>query len=467
MIEAGTSPRVAVIGGGISGLAAAYRLSTSGLSVTLIEKSAHLGGKVITELIDGFVIERGPDSFVAGKGTVIELATELGIADRIISTRPEHHGSYVWSRGRLHPLPAGLLLMAPARLGPLFGSSLLSWRGKLRAAAELLIPRGQPDGDESLESFVVRRLGREVLDRIAEPLIAGIHAAEPASMSLEASFPRFLEMERDHRSLILAARALSKRAGNAINSHFASFRGGMGELTAALIGSLQRAEQRIGVAVNRIRMRSATGFLLDLTDGTQLEAEGVVLATPARDTASLLEEISPPAREAIVGIRQVSTTAVTLGYRSDQIPALRGTGFVVPTVEGRKLMGVSYLSQKWEERVPSEEFVLLRAFLRRGPTAGYQPNEVAQAELADLVGIRAHPIIERIHHWEDGLHQYALGHRERVARAEGYLRAIPGFALAGAAFHGIGLNECLASGRRAADQIATTLKGRAHTAVSH
>jgi oxygen-dependent protoporphyrinogen oxidase len=466
MIETGTNPRVVVVGGGISGLAAAHRLSTSGWSVTLIEKSAQLGGKVITELIDGFVIERGPDSFVAGKGTVIELAKELGIADRIISTRPEHHGSYVWSRGRLHPLPAGLLLMAPARLGPLFGSSLLSWRGRLRAAAELLIPRGQPDGDESLESFVVRRLGREVLDRIAEPLIAGIHAAEPASMSLQASFPRFLEMERDHRSLILAARALSKRVGTTTHSHFASFRGGMGELTAALIRSLGRADQRTGVGVNRIRMRSATGFLLDLSDGTQLEAEGIVLATPARDTASLLKGISPPARDAIIEIRQVSTTSVTLGFRSDQIPILRGSGFVVPTVEGRRLMGVSYMSQKWEERAPSEQFVLLRAFLRPGPSA-QQPTEVARAELSDLVGIQAQPILEKTHHWESGLHQYTLGHRDRVARAEGYLGAIPGLALAGAAFHGIGLNECIASGRRAADHIAMTVKGPVQAAVSH
>ncbi|HKZ20041.1 MAG TPA: protoporphyrinogen oxidase [Acidimicrobiia bacterium] len=462
MIEAGANPRVVVIGGGISGLAAAHRLSTAGLSVALIEKSAELGGKVITEHIDGFVIEGGPDSFVAGKGTVIELATELGIADRIISSRPEHQDSYVWSRGRFHRLPAGLLLMAPARLGPLFGSSLLSWRGKLRAAADLLIPRGQPEGDESLESFVVRRLGREVLDRIAEPLIAGIHAAEPASMSLEASFPRFLEMERDHRSLILAARALSKRAGTTIKSHFASFRGGMGDLTAALIGSLQGADQRMGVAVNRIRMRSAIGFLLDLTDGTQLEAEAIVLATPAEDSAALLGEVAPRASEAIAGIRQVATTAVTLAYRSEQIPVVRGSGFVVPALEGRRLMGVSYLSQKWQARVPSEQFVLLRAFLRRG-LSDQQPTEVAQAELADLVGIRTQPILEKTHHWASGLHQYTLGHRQRVARAEGHLRAIPGLALAGAAFHGIGLNECIASGRRAADLVAATIKGGART----
>jgi oxygen-dependent protoporphyrinogen oxidase len=465
MIEQSANSRVAVIGGGISGLAAAHRLSNLGLSVTLVERSEQLGGKITTEQLDGFVIEGGPDSVVAAKGTVIELATELGIADRIISNRPEHSGSYVWSRGRLHRLPAGLLLMAPSRLGPLFASSLLSWRGKIRAAAELLIPRGQTHGDESLESFVVRRLGREVLDRIAEPLIAGIHAAEPASMSLEASFPRFLEMEREHRSLILAARAMSKKVESA-TSHFASFQRGMGELTTALIGSLHRVDQRLMVTVDRISTRSPE-FLLDLSDGTQLEAQGIVLATSARDAAVLLGEIAPNAGEAIAGIRQVSTTAVTLAYRSEQNPVLKGSGFVVPAMEGRRLTGVSYLSQKWEGRVPSEQFVLLRAFLRRGATDREDPTTVARDELADSVGIRAHPVLEKIHHWEGGLHQYALGHRDRVARAEDGLRKFPGIALAGAAFYGIGLNECIASGQRAADRIAETVKTSARTMVGH
>lgn len=462
MTDSNTIPRVVVVGGGISGLAAAHRLSTSGLSVTLVEKSEQLGGKVITDRIDGFVIERGPDSFVAGKRTVIELATELGIAGRIISTRSEQWGSYVWSRGRLHPLPAGLLLMAPSRLRPLFGSSLLSWRGKFRAAADLLVPRRRAGGDESLESFVVRRLGREVLDRIAEPLIAGIHAADPATMSLEASFPRFLEMERDHRSLILAARAASKRTGTPNSSHFASFQTGMGELTAALISSL--ADPRTRVAVRRLRARGADGFILDLSDGSQLEAEGVVLATPARETASLLGEVAPKPSDAVASIRQVSTTAVTLAYRSDQIPVLSGSGFVVPAVEGRRVMGVSFLSQKWGGRVPSEQFALLRAFLRRGDRN--QPAEIVKKELAELVGIRAQPILEKVHTWEGGLHQYSLGHRDRVAGAEDGLGEFPGLALAGAAFHGIGLNECIASGRRAADHIAAQIRLRPRTVVS-
>lgn len=465
MLETGAKPRVVVIGGGISGLAAAHRLSTSGLSVTLVEKNRQLGGKVVTEHVDGFLIERGPDSFVAGKGTVIELATGLGIAPRIISSRPEYRGSYVWSRGRLHPLPEGLLLMAPSRLGPLFRSSLLSWRGKVRAAADLLVPRRQAEGDESLESFVVRRLGREVLDLIAEPLIAGIHAAEPATMSLRASFPRFLEMERKHRSLILAARAAESKPAASGSSHFASFKDGMGELTQALVKDLQGVDVRTGVHVTRLRPTGAS-HLLDLSDGTHLDAAGVILAAPSRDSAKLLGEASPTAAASIAEIHQVSTTAITLGYRKDQIPPLLGSGFVVPTTEARRIMGVSYLSQKWEGRVPTEEFALIRAFVRRDAEPD-RLTESVMGDLADLVGITGSPKLRRVHRWEDGLHQYTLGHLERVARAEQALFEGPPLALAGAAFHGIGLNECIASGQRAADHIAAMVKPHVGTAVSY
>ncbi|MGH8959506.1 MAG: protoporphyrinogen oxidase [Acidimicrobiia bacterium] len=464
MLEASTNPRVVVIGGGISGLAAAHRLSSSGLSVTLVEKNELLGGKVVTDQVDGFLIERGPDSFVAGKGTVIELAAELGIAHRIISSRPEHRGSYVWSRGRLHPLPEGLLLMAPSRLGPLFGSSLLSWRGKLRAAADLLIPRRLAEGDESLESFVVRRLGREVLDRIAEPLIAGIHAAEPATMSLRASFPRFLEMEREHRSLILAARAAGSKRARSSYSHFASFKNGMGELTQALVKALEDIDLRTGVHVTRLRS-TGIGHLLDLSDGTHLDAAGVILAAPARDSAELLGETSSTAAVAIAQIQQISTTAITLGYRKAQIPRLLGSGFVVPGSESQRIMGVSYLSQKWERRVPSEEFALLRTFIRRGAAELDRLGESVMSDLADLVGIVASPVLQKVHRWEGGLHQYTLGHLEHVARAEQALVNGPPLALAGAAFHGIGLNECIASGQRAADHIEAMVKAR--TAVTY
>ncbi|MEX2623214.1 MAG: protoporphyrinogen oxidase [Acidimicrobiia bacterium] len=464
MVDLGAAPTVAVVGGGLSGLVAAYQLNKAGVRVTVVDKAPHLGGKVVTELVDGFLLEGGPDSFVAGKGSVIQLADELGLTNRIISSQPEHRGSYVWWRGHMHPLPEGLLLMAPSRILPLFQSSLLSWKGKLRVLADLVVPRQRREADESLESFVVRRLGREVLERIAEPLIAGIHAAEPSTMSLMASFPRFLQMEREHRSLILAARsAASKAAPGNGHSYFASFKGGMGELPSALIGALKDVAIRLGMAVTRLTAAEGGGYRLVFEDGTEIKFQGVILATPARETARLLSELAPKAAEAIAGIHQVATATVTLAYRFDEIPELLGSGFVVPSVEGRRIMGVSYLSQKWQGRVPNQQFALLRAFVGG---ANYQELALAgeeqllavvREELAELIGVTSQPVLTRTQSWEGGLHQYTLGHLDRVARAESALAPYPGLALAGAAFHGIGLNECVESGRRAAVAVFSAL----------
>lgn len=458
---------VIVVGGGISGLASAQRMRAAGARVTLVEKSRHLGGMIQTERQDGFTVEGGPDSFVVGKGSVMALADELGLTDRVISSRPEHKGSFVWWDGRLHALPGGLLLMAPSRLGPLFGSSLLSWRGKLRVLADLVLPRAANEADESLESFVVRRLGREVLERIAEPLIAGIHAAEPATMSLRASFPRFLEMERRHRSLILAARsAASARGAENGLSYFASFKGGMGELTDALVGELSDVDVMTGVAATRLSFEGQNGYRLRLNDGNEMLARGVVLATPAPITGELLSETAPEAALAVASIRQVSTATVTLGYRSEDLPPLTGSGFVVPSATQRRIMGVSYSSQKWEGRVPSSDFTLLRAFVggRHGQQLARGGTEtlakVVTEELEAILGIRAEPVFVRCHSWVEGLHQYTLGHLERVARAEAALTTRRGLALAGAGFHGIGLNECIDSGRAAADSVLSAIGDR-------
>ncbi|HKY49075.1 MAG TPA: protoporphyrinogen oxidase [Acidimicrobiia bacterium] len=459
-------PTVAVIGGGISGLTAAHRLVTAAaarrLNVTLIERAPRLGGKVVTEHTGGFLIEGGPDSFVTVKGSVLQLAGELGISDRVISSRPEHRGAYVWSRGRLHPIPDGLLLMAPSRLVPILRSSVLSWRGKLRVLGDLFIPRGQNE-DESLETFVVRRLGREMLERIAEPLVAGIHAAEPATMSLAASFPRFLDMERHHRSLILAARARAGGSGPATEggfSYFASFRDGMGQLSDALTQALVGIDIKTGCGVTRLnRTNSGRGFQLTLDDGSQVQARGVILATPARETAALLSGLVPAASALVAEVKQVATATVTLVYRASDVPDLTGSGFVVPAVERRRIMGASYLSRKWVGRVPDPNLEMVRVFI-----GGLQGQElalsseasliaVAREELAAILGLTADPVHATTRQWDGGLHQYALGHLERLRRIETALARYPALRVAGAGFYGIGLNECVNSGRTAADAV--------------
>lgn len=455
---------VVVVGGGISGLVAARRLDQAGARVILLEKSHRLGGLVVTDRDEGFVIEGGADSFVAGKGSVLELAAELGLDAKVVSSRPEHRGSHVWWEGELRPLPGGLLLMVPSRIRSILGSPLLSWRGKTRALADLVLPRSTRDGDESLESFVTHRLGREVLDRIAEPLIAGIHAAEPDTMSLQASFPRLLEMERTHRSLILAARSAASRSAPANGlSHFASFESGMGELLSALVASLAGLDLRTGIRAIDLGVKADGGYRVGLSDGTVLTTDSVVLATPARVTAELLINLAPEAAVALSGIRQVPTASVTLAYEAEDLPPLAGSGFVVPSVQERRITGVSYLSQKWEGRVPDRRFVLLRVFVggrhgRRLARSGEDTlRAVVRDELENMVGITATPLRTWVRVWEEGLHQYTLGHLDRVAAAERALSARPGLALAGAAFHGIGLNECIESGNRAAEAVLDSM----------
>lgn len=444
-----------VVGGGITGLVAAHQLGAAGARVILVEAGHRLGGMVRTDHNDGFVVETGPDSFVTAKESVLRLCDELGIGDEVMSSRPEHRGSYVWWDGRLHPLPGGFLLMVPTRLRALLASSLLSARGKTRALADLVIPRGAGGDDESLESFVTRRLGREVLDRVAEPLVAGIHAAAPETMSLRASFPRFLEMEEAHRSLILAARALPPTSSPQGLSYFATLRHGMGRLVDGLVAAMEGVEIRTGSEVVAIE-RDGPRHRLILADGV-LTTSNVIVAVPAPVATNLLSDVAPAASAALEPIDQVPGASVTLAYPKEVLPPLPGSGFVVPTAQHRRISGVSFLHQKWEGRVPDDGYGLIRVFVR-------DPHDrlesVAREELGQMIDITAAPIRSWESRWERGLHRYTVGHLERVAEAESRLG--PGLHLAGAGFHGIGLNECVDSGMRAAVEVLDNLS----TAVS-
>jgi len=442
---------VAVIGGGIAGMAAAYRLQQAGADVVLLEKQGRLGGIVETTIDDGFLVEGGPDSFVTAKGSVLELATELGIEDLVIPSNPEVQGSYVWWDGRLHPLPGGLMLMVPSRLGPFLKSTLLSWRGKTQALKDLVVPRSADSGDESLASFVRRRLGSELLDRIAEPLVAGIHAADPETMSLRASFPRFLDMEAKHRSLILAARRSSRPDSNEGTSHFSSFRFGMGQLADALISATDRVEVRTDADVVGIEMARG-GYVVTLNDGTPITTRGIVLAVPAPTASRLLQPLSHGVAGQLSGIDQVANQSVTFAFVTDQLPPLPGTGLVVPSGRGLRIRGVSYLSRKWAGRVPDDEFALLRVYLPAGRVE-HDPIDTARAELSATIGVEAEPIRSWVRTHRQGLHRYTLGHVDRITQAEDGLAATPGIALAGAGFYGVGLNECIASGKTAADSL--------------
>ncbi|MCL6522849.1 MAG: protoporphyrinogen oxidase, partial [Firmicutes bacterium] len=340
--------RAVVVGGGVAGLAAALELRARGLEVLLLEAGPRLGGKVRSERVDGFLLEYGPDSFVTYKPGVVEMARRLGLEGRMIPTEPGP-GSFIWSRGRLEPVPAGLDLMVPADLRQLLATRLLSWPGKLRALADLVVPPRAGGGDESLESFVVRRLGREVLERLAEPLIAGIHGAPPERMSLLAAFPRYAEMEREAGGLIRAvtARRRAARAAGAgrgdgaappagangaapgpRRTFFMSFDEGMGTLVEAMAAALAEAgvPARLGEAVEALEPApGGRGYRLHLAGGERLEAEGVVVAVPAPSAAALLERLDAELAELLGAIESTPVAVVNLAYRQEAFPEpLRG-----------------------------------------------------------------------------------------------------------------------------------------------
>ncbi|MDI3299597.1 MAG: protoporphyrinogen oxidase [Bacillota bacterium] len=490
-------PRAAVVGGGVAGLAAALELRALGLQVVLLERAGRLGGKVRSERVEGFLVEYGPDSFVTYKPGVVEMARRLGLEGRMIPTEPGP-GSFIWSRGRLEPVPAGLDLMVPADLRELLATRLLSWRGKLRALADLVIPPRSGDDDESLESFVLRRLGREVLERLAEPLIAGIHGAPPERMSLRAAFPRYAEMEREQGSLIRAAlarrRQADRQAGRRVQAtaapgggggpdprrtFFMSFDEGMGTLATTLAEALAEVgvDLRPGSEVEAVEEAAPLagarrGYRLRLAGGETLEAEGVVVATPAGAVARLLAGLDPGLAELAGQIGSTPVAVVNLAYREEAFPEPpRGSGFVVPAVERRRISGVTYASNKFRGRAPAGT-VLLRVFLggSADPSQALRPEAelvaTARAELEAMLGLRGQPLLARAAAWREGLPAYTVGHLERVAAIERRLEERPGLALAGASYRGIGVPDCIASGLEAARRVAAGLAGGGRARLS-
>lgn len=457
--------RIAVVGGGIAGLAVAYYLRQGAnqegipIEIYLLEKEERLGGVILTERVEGFLIEGGPDCLLAEKPWALELAQQIGIGQRVIGTLKGNEGTYVLWRGRLHRLPEGFVLLAPTSFTSLLRWSLISPWGKLRVALEPFLPRGPQGEDESLADFVSRRLGREVLEKVAEPLVAGIHGGAPEELSLRSTFPRLLEMERRHRSLILGLRRRKGRSG--LPSPFVSFRDGMGELVEALEGALE------GVVVRRrcevLGVEKGDGFCLRLR-GEGLRADALILATPSYVSAQLLESFSPELSALLERIPYVSSATLSLAYEAEGVaPLLRGYGFVVPRREGRRLMAVTFSSQKFLGRAP-EGKVLLRAFVGGARDRGVLELgdrdilALVRRELEEILGIRAEPLLWRLYRWPRALAQYRVGHGELLAGIEAKVSEVPGLFLAGAAYHGIGVGDCVRSGREAAQRALDFLR---------
>ncbi len=481
--------RIIIIGGGITGLAAAHRLSELSkatlreFDVTVLEASSRLGGTIRTENLDEFVLEHGPDSFISEKPEALELVRRLGLESQLIETNQDYRRSFIVRNGRLRPVPTGFQLLGPARLWPFVTSDIFSWTGKARMAMDLLLPRGNPDQDidESLAQFVRRRLGREALERMAQPMVAGIYTADPERLSLRATMPRFLEMERTDRSVILA---LLKRAGTqnkaetngtsgARYSLFLSFDRGMQTLIDELSLRLSRASVQLNAKVASLQLdRNSGSWLVNTESGVSINADAVCLALPTYAAAQLLQETDSKLSEELESISYASTATVNLAYRRIDIPHhLEGFGFVVPFIEKRSLMACTFSSIKFPGRAPIG-FVLLRAFVG----GALQPdmftldeNEMlqrVQSDLRELLGVEKPPLFSRVTRWPRSMPQYEIGHLDRLHRIDNLLTQLPTLKLAGNAYRGAGIPDCIRSGEEAAEELASCLKAESSSRSS-
>jgi oxygen-dependent protoporphyrinogen oxidase len=480
--------RIVIVGGGISGLAAAHRLfelqsqassanaSEHPLEVILLEASERLGGTVRTQRREGFLLEGGPDSFISEKPAALELAKRLGLAGRIIGTNEQHRRSFVVRGGRLRPTPEGFQLLAPSRMLPFLTTDIFTWRGKARMALDLLLPRRKSANgdDESLAAFVRRRFGQEALERMAQPMVGGIYTADPESLSLRATMPRFLEMERQHRSLILSMWKAGRKsesdarhgrgASGARYSLFLSFDEGVQVLTDALAARLPEGAARLNTKVESLKLDPPAHegepprWILKTSGGQTIIADALCLALPAYAAARLLRDVDDALADELDAIPYASTATVNLAYKRADIPhALEGFGFVVPFVERRATLACTFSSVKFANRAP-EGHALLRAFVG----GALQPEmfdldeermtEAVRRDLRDLLGIESPPLFAHVEKWPRSMAQYHLGHIERLSRIRAHLQNLPTLALCGNAYEGAGLPDCIRSGETSAEE---------------
>ena len=455
-----------MVGGGISGLAAAQRLVEirPDTPVVLFERQSRLGGVLRTVHEDGFQVEQSADNFITTVPWGVELCKRLGLGDQLIQTNPTHRRTYVVRRGRLSKLPDGFLMMAPTRMWPLAVTPILSPWGKLRAGLEYFIPPRKDESDESMAAFVRRRLGREAFERLVEPLVSAVYAADMEKLSVLATLPRFREMERQHGSLIRAmrrqmrARRKSKAESGARYSLFLTLRHGLSSMVDAIGDRLPQGTVRLETPVERIERRG-TGWTVSPENGPSEEFDAVILATPAHVAATLLEPIDADLAAQLASITHEGTAIVSVAYEREQIShPLDGMGAVVPAVEKSPILAVSFSSQKYAHRAP-EGKVLLRAFVggaRRPEMAEMDTAELVPqvlGELGELLGIRGQPVYHTTSHWPRTMPQYHVGHMQLVDQIGARVAALSNLALAGNAYHGVGIPACIHSGQQAAERV--------------
>lgn len=470
---------VAVIGGGITGLSSAWYLlkQARDVRISLLESSNRWGGKIVTEEVQGngrepFIVEAGPDSFLTQKPWALQLARELGLEDRLLNTNDQLRKVFVLNRGRPTPLPDGVMMIVPTRLMPFALSPLLSPLAKLRMGMDLFIPPKRDGEDETIAEFILRRLGSEALDKIAEPLMSGIYNAEADKQSLLATFPRFRALEVDHGSLIRGMLASRKAHANSNGgaqaskkpSMFASLIAGTQELVDTLVrqlGDSDRVQMRANARIAHLDRRPNGGYQITLGDGASLEADAVIVTTPAYAAADLVRGFAPDAAEGLAHIRYVSTGTISLAYRRDEIQhPLDGFGLVIPRSEQRPINAITWSSTKFDHRAP-EGYVLMRVFFggSRHPEmmarSDDELEQIVSRELATLMGVTARPVFQRIYRWFNANPQYDKGHLQQVDAIEA---ALPeGLFVTGSAYRGIGIPDCVHQAQQTAGKITNYL----------
>lgn len=468
------SKRIVVIGGGITGLAAANRIKEiaaekhPGLEVLLIEASERTGGPIRTIERDGFLVEEGPDAFITTKPWGLNLCRRLGLDGELIETNDSKRRTYILRGSDLVEIPEGFVMLAPSRLTPFLTSPLFSWPGKLRMLLDLVIPRGR-GGDESVAGFVRRRLGREALDRVAQPMIGGIYTGDAERLSLRATMPQYLELEEEHGSVIAGmfrsyrqkSRARKKDSG-ARYSMFVSFKKGMSTLTGKLVSGLGES-LRLGEKVSEVA-ESEGGYTVT-TDKGVYEADGVVITTPAFVTAKLVEKLDAETAALLAGIDYASSAVAVLAYKlSDIKRPIEAFGFVVPALEKKRLIACSFSSEKFPGRAP-EGYTVLRAFTGGMLDPGVLDldddaiMETLKSELAPVLGITGEPVFGFLKRYPNSLPQYYVGHLDLVRRIASGVKKLRGLEIAGSAIGGVGIPDCINSGESAAEKAVETVYG--------
>lgn len=469
--------RIVVVGGGISGLTAAFTLARArrdGAPVEehLVEAAPRLGGVIQSERVEGCVVEAGPDSFLTEKPEAAALARELGLGDLLAGSNDGERRTCILLGGKLQPLPDGLLLLVPTRVWPVVTSQLLPFLSKIAMAGEWFRrpPKNGPQ-DESVADFVCRHFGRALLENIADPLLAGVYGGDSERLSVRSVLPRFWQMERQHGSLTRATlRAMRQRqAGNsgAKPPLFMTIQGGLSQLTTKLTTEVEPSRVLAGRSVEiieRAASAEAGRYRVRLRGGGLLDADAVILALPAQAAARLLPALGSALVALLGGIPYSSAMTVSLGFRAQQVAALPpGFGFLVPCKEKRRLLACTFLHRKFPQNV-AEGKALLRCFLggSRDPEAlGLGDGEVltlVRRELREILNLTAEPHFTRIHRWPGSMAQYVVGHAERLAAIESELEKLPGVFLAGNAYSGIGISDCIRTGKAAAARALDLLR---------